>query len=559
MLRSLYLLGIVIATLLLVPLLSVGSSIFVADQGAWAHISKTILPGLVTNSLMLALGVAIGVALIGTATAWLTANHDFPGRKLLEWMLILPLAIPAYVLAYAYTDVLQYAGPVQAFLRESFGWQNKQDYWFPEIRSLGGAAAMLTLALYPYVYVLARVAFLEQSTTLNEAARNMGLRPLSVLVRVSLPLARPAIAAGVALALMETLADYGTVSYFGVPTFTTGIFNAWFSQGDRIAAARLAVILIGFVVLVMLLEHWARRRARFHQSAGRRHIRLPLNGTKAWLATLLCALPIAVGFAIPALILLKLALTEGDVQFGARFIKLAANSFGIAAITAMIAVSLALMLAYLARSSGKRIQAWLNRLVGLGYAVPGTVIAVGVLIPLIALDHFLVDSIATIFGVKTELLLTGGFLVLIYAYLIRFLAVALQSVEAGLAKITPGMDDAARSLGSTPFEVMRDVHMPLLRTSMITAGLLVFVDVMKELPATLVMRPFNFDTLAVQTYHLAMDERLAEASTAALAIVAVGLIPLIMASRAITKPQHDDVQPMLMPPATLLPQSGNKS
>ena len=333
MLRSLYLLGIVIATLLLVPLLSVGSSIFVADQGTWAHISKTILPGLVANSLMLALGVAIGVALVGTATAWLTANHDFPGRKLLEWILILPLAIPAYVLAYAYTDVLQYAGPVQAFLRESFGWQNKQDYWFPEIRSLGGAAAMLTLALYPYVYVLARVAFLEQSTTLTEAARNMGLRPLSVFVRVSLPLARPAIAAGVALALMETLADYGTVSYFGVPTFTTGIFNAWFSQGDRIAAAKLAVILIGFVIVVMLLEHWARRRARFHQSAGRRHVRLPLNGTKAWLATLLCALPIAVGFAIPALILLKLALTEGDVQFGARFIKLAANSFGIAAIT----------------------------------------------------------------------------------------------------------------------------------------------------------------------------------------------------------------------------------
>ena len=559
MLRSLYLLGIVIATLLLVPLLSVGSSIFVADQGTWAHISKTILPGLVANSLMLALGVAIGVAVIGTATAWLTANHDFPGRKLLEWILILPLAIPAYVLAYAYTDVLQYAGPVQALLRESFGWQNKQDYWFPEIRSLGGAVAMLTLALYPYVYVLTRVAFLEQSTTLTEAARNMGLRPLSVFVRVSLPLARPAIAAGVALALMETLADYGTVSYFGVPTFTTGIFNAWFSQGDRIAAAKLAVILIGFVIVVMLLEHWARRRARFHQSAGRRHIRVPLNGTKAWLATLLCALPIAVGFAIPALILLKLALTEGDVQFGARFIKLAVNSFGIAAITALIAVSLALMLAYLARSSGKRIQAWLNRLVGLGYAVPGTVIAVGVLIPLIALDHFLVDSIATIFGFKTGLLLTGGFLVLIYAYLIRFLAVALQSVEAGLAKITPGMDDAARSLGSTPFEVMRDVHMPLLRTSMITAGLLVFVDVMKELPATLVMRPFNFDTLAVQTYHLAMDERLAEASTAALVIVAVGLIPLIMASRAITKPQHDDVQPNLMPPATLLPQSASKS
>jgi len=554
LIRSLHLWGIIVAVLLLVPLLSVGSSVFVADQGAWAHISSTVLPGLVANSLMLALAVAAGVAAVGTCSAWLTANHEFPGRKLLEWTLILPLAIPAYVMAYAYTDVLQYAGPVQTFLRDSFGWQGKQDYWFPEIRSLGGAAVMLTLALYPYVYVLARVAFLEQSTSLNEAARSMGLGPLSVFVRVSLPLARPAIAAGVALALMETLADYGTVSYFGVPTFTTGIFNAWFSQGDRIAAAKLAVVLMGFVIFLMLIEHWARHRARFHQSTSRRHVRLSLNGWRAWFATLLCALPIAVGFAIPTLILLKLALTEGDVQFGARFVKLSVNSFGVAALTAIIAVSTALLLAYLARSSGRRVQAWLNRLVGLGYAVPGTVIAVGVLIPLIALDHFLADSISTIFGVNTGLLLTGGIMVLIYAYLIRFLAVALQSVEAGLSKITPSMDDAARSLGSTPLEVLREVHMPLLRTSLITAGLLVFVDVMKELPATLVMRPFNFDTLAVQTYNLAMDERLAEASTAALVIVAVGFIPLVLASRAITKSQ-DDAATILTPAAKLATQS----
>ena len=552
--RSLHLLGLAVAMLLLVPLLSVGSSVFVADHGVWAHIGNTVLPGLVANSLMLALGVAIGVAVIGTYAAWLTANHEFPGRKLLEWAMILPLAIPAYVMAYAYTDVLQYAGPVQSFLRESFGWQFKQDYWFPEIRSLGGAAAMLTLALYPYVYVLARVAFLEQSTTLNEAARNLGLGPINIFLRISLPLARPAIAAGVALALMETLADYGTVSYFGVPTFTTGIFNAWFSQGDRFAAGKLAVILMGFITVVMLLEHWARRRARFHQSAGRKRVRQSLAGTNAWLAMLLCTLPIIVGFLIPTFILLKLALTEGDVQFGARFIKLSANSFGVAAITALIAVSTAMVLAYVARSSRGQIQAWLNRLVGLGYAVPGTVIAVGVLIPMIALDHFIVDSISTVFGVKSGLLLTGGFLMLIYAYLIRFLAVALQSVEAGLGKITPRMDDAARSLGATPFEVMRELHMPLLRTSLITAGLLVFVDVMKELPATLVMRPFNFDTLAVQTYNLAMDERLAEASTAALVIVAVGLIPLVMASRAITKP-HEDAAAILvpLPPQTTKP------
>ena len=537
--RSLHLLGIAVAGLLLVPLLSVFSSVFVADQGAWAHISSTVLPGLIANSLLLALAVAFGVAVVGSYTAWISANLEFPGRKVLEWALILPLAVPAYVMAYAYTDVLQYAGPVQGLLRETFGWQVKRDYWFPEIRSLTGAATMLTLALYPYVYVLARVAFLEQSTTLTEAARNLGLKPINIFLRISLPLARPAIAAGVALALMETLADYGTVSYFGVATFTTGIFNAWFSQGDRFAAGKLAVILMGFVIVVMLLEHWARRRARFHQGTGQRHARAKLSGVKAWLATLLCVLPIAVGFAIPTLILLKLALTDGDVQFGARFIRLAVNSFGVAAVTALIAVSVALMLAYVARSSGKRMQAWLNRLVGLGYAVPGTVIAVGVLIPMIAFDHFLVDGIASLFGFKTGLLLTGGMLVLVYAYLIRFLAVALQSIEAGLSKITPTMDDAARSLGATPFEVLTQLHVPLLRTSLITAGLLVFVDVMKELPATLVMRPFNFDTLAVQTYNLAMDERLSEASTAALVIVLVGLIPLILASRAITKPRND--------------------
>ncbi|MEQ1517277.1 MAG: iron ABC transporter permease [Usitatibacteraceae bacterium] len=544
--RSPGMLGAIVALLFLVPLLSVGSSVLVADQGAWTHISHTILPGLAANSVLLALGVAIGVSSVGTGAAWLTTNYEFPGRRLLEWTLILPLAMPAYVMAYAYTDVLQYAGPLQGLLRETFGWEAKSDYWFPEIRSLGGAVVMLTLALYPYVYVLARVAFLEQSNTLTEAARNMGLSPRSLFLRVSLPLARPAIAAGVALALMETLADYGTVSYFGVQTFTTGIFNAWFSQGDRIAAARLAVILLGFVVLIMLLEHWARRRARFHQTVGQRRVRPRLRRGKSWLTTFLCALPIAVGFAIPTLILLKLALTEGDVQFGARFIRLSVNSFGVASITAFIAVSTALALAYVARSSGLRIQAWLNRLVGLGYAVPGTVIAVGVLIPLIALDHFLADTISSLFAVKTGLLLTGGFIALIYAYLIRFLAVALQSVEAGMSKITPSMDDAARSLGSTPMQVMLELHMPLLRTSLITAGLLVFVDVMKELPATLVMRPFNFDTLAVQTYNLAMDERLAEASTAALVIVAVGLIPLIVASRAITKSTRADV-PQLSP------------
>ena len=529
--------GIAVAGLLIAPLVSVIGNAVSPDNGAWAHIASTILPGLVIDSLLLALLVAVGVAILGTVCAWLTANHEFPGRAAFEWMLILPLAMPAYVAAYAYTDLLQYAGPVQSGMREAFGWQFKSDYWFPEIRSLGGAATMLAFVLYPYVYVLARVAFLEQAASMAEAGRTFGYGRLGIFWRVSLPLARPAIAAGMALTLMETLADYGTVSYFGVSTFTTGIFNAWFSQGDRASAGKLAVILMLFVAAVVLLEHAARNRSRFFQG-GHRHERAPLTGLHKWLASAFCALPLLVGFAVPTLLLLRLAVADGDPAFGARFLQLAANSFGVAAVTAFLAVGLGLLLAYSARLSASRLNRGVNRLAGLGYAIPGTVIAVGVLIPVAQLDHALIALLEKITGNQLPLLLTGSVIALVYAYLIRFLGVALQSVDAGLTKITPSMDDAARSLGAGVGSVALRVHVPLLKGSLVTASLLVFVDVMKELPATLVMRPFNFDTLAVQAYTLAMDERLTEASTASLAIVAVGLIPVILASRAITRPQR---------------------
>jgi iron(III) transport system permease protein len=439
-------------------------------------------------------------------------------------------------MAYTYTDILQYAGPLQGFMRESFGWQSKADYWFPEIRSLQGAAVMLTFVLYPYVYVLARVAFLEQSNSLSEAGRTFGYGGIGIFWRISLPLARPAIAAGTTLALMETLADYGTVSYFGLPTFTTGIFNAWFSQGDRISASKLAVILMTFVAVVMGIEHAARRRSRFYQVGGLQYARTALHGMPGWMAAAACAVPIVIGFAFPALILLKLAITDGDSTFGKRFIELAGNSFSVAAITSLIAVGVALLLAYGARLSNSRGSHAVNRVAGLGYAIPGTVIAVGVLIPVAYFDRGLTDLLEKLSGNAVPLLLTGSAIVLVYAYLIRFLGIALQSVDAGLAKITPSMDDAARSLGAGAAEVALRVHVPLLRSSFITAALLVFVDVMKELPATLVLRPFNFDTLAVQAYNLAMDERLAEASTASLAIVVVGLIPVLLASRSITRP-----------------------
>ncbi|MEN9475007.1 MAG: hypothetical protein RIS48_1727 [Pseudomonadota bacterium] len=458
-------LSLLVAALAALPVASIAFYLLAGGTGAtWQHLVDTVLADYILNSLRLCLGVAAGVILFGVSTAWLTAMHDFPGRRVFEWALVLPMAMPAYVLAYLYTDWLQFVGPVQTALREAFGWR-RSDYWFPDVRSLGGAAAMFTLVLYPYVYLLARNAFLERSSGMLEAARTLGQGPWQVFWRISLPLARPAIAAGVALVLMETLADYGTVAYFGVDTFTTGIYRAWFSLGDRTAAAQLATLLLGFVVLLLLIERHSRGRASYHNTTGRNRP-MPgqrLQGGRTWLAR------------------------------------------------------------------------GLNRLVGLGYAVPGSVIAVGVLIPVTRLDHWLAAGWQQLFGHNPGLLLTGGIAALVYAYLVRFLSAALQTVEGSLGKITPSMDDAARSLGSGQFAVLRRVHLPILRGSLFTAGLLVFVDVMKELPATLVMRPFNFDTLATQTYNLASDERLAEASSAALAIVVVGLLPLILLSRQIAR------------------------
>jgi iron(III) transport system permease protein len=528
-------LSLAIAAVLAAPLLVVAANLFQPGGEAWGHLSATVLPAYARNSLLLVAMVAVGTVAVGVTCAWLVTGCDFPGRHVLEWALVLPLAVPAYVSAYAYTDLLQFSGPVQSALRSAFGW-SAADYWFPDIRSLGGAGVMFVAVLYPYVYLLARAAFLEQSPSLAEAGRTLGLTPWRAFFRVNLPLARPAIAAGAALACMETLADYGTVSYFGVQTFTTGIFRAWLSMGEPVSAARLALILLAFVAALLAVEQVARRRARFHESAPpRRRGRARLGPAASAAAFTACALPLALGFAIPAGILGHLALTGGDPQFGARFVRLAANSFGVSAVTAALAVSVAVVMAYGARLSRSPLARAANRLAGLGYAIPGAVIAIGVLIPAARIDNLLADALAASLGVTTGLLLTGSIAALVYAYLIRFLAVALQTVEAGLAKITPSMEDAARSLGYGPAQTLARVHAPMMRSSLVTAALLVFVDVMKELPATFVMRPFDFDTLAVQAFNLASDERLAEASTASLAIVAVGLLPLLVASRRMVR------------------------
>lgn len=529
--------AVVVAVLIAVPVLSVFSNVLVGGTSdTWSHMAQTVLPEFIRNTVILCIGVGLGVSSIGITAAWLTTMLDFPGRRFFEWALVLPLAVPAYVMAYAYTDFLQFVGPVQTWLRETFGWR-AGDYWFPDVRSVGGAVAMFMFVLYPYVYLLARTAFLERASGMLEAGRSLGLGPWRCFFQVSLPLARPALVAGTALALMETLADYGTVAYFGVQTFTTGIYRAWFSLGDRTAAAQLSALLLGFVVLVLVLEHASRGRARFGNTSRQQGApaRIRLSGPRAWLATFACLMPLLLGFLLPGGLLLNMAWLVGDAQFGPRFVTLARNSFVLASVTAVLAVLLAVTLAYAARLSRSYAPRVVNRVVGLGYAVPGSVIAVGVLIPVTRLDNYIAASWEGLFGVNPGLVLTGGIAALVYAYLTRFLAIALHTVESSLGKITPSMDDASRSLGLGKLATLGRVHVPILRGSLLTAGLLVFVDVMKELPATLVMRPFNFDTLATQAHTLAADERLAEASTAALTIVAVGLIPMFLLSRQIVR------------------------
>ena len=521
------------AALILLPILAVVATVFGPAGETWAHLARTTLGHYVANTALLMAGVAAGVLSIGVLSAWLVTAYRFPGHGILQWALVLPLAMPAYVMAYAYTDWLQFTGPVQGLLRAATGWQARE-YWFPEIRSIPGAAAILALALYPYVYLLARTAFLDVSRSVLEAARLAGLSAWGGFWRVALPIARPAIAAGAALALMEALADFGTVSYFALEVFTTGIFKAWMSMGDSVAAGQLSVCLLAFVALVLVIERASRGRAAYASALGKRAPPQALSGAPAALACAACAVPVLLGFLLPAGLLLQLAWSDPAARLGPRLLALIGNSFALAGIAATAGVLIATAMAYAARLSRGRMTnlvGWANRAAALGYAIPGAVIAVGVLVPLGRLDNWLAGGIESAFGVKPGLLLTGTIVALVYAYLVRFLAVALQTMEAGLAKVTPRMDDAARSLGATPAGMLARVHAPLLASSLAGAALLLFVDVMKELPATFALRPFNFDTLAIEAYNLARDERLSEAAVPSLVLVALGLAPLLYVSK----------------------------
>ena len=535
---------VAVAALVAVPVLVVAVHVLVPAGEVWRHLVDTVLWRYVSNTLWLAVGVGVGTLVIGTGTAWLCSMCRFPGRGLFEWALLLPLAVPTYAIAFTYAGLFEFAGPVQTGLREMFGW-GRDDYWFPAPRSLGGAIVVMSLVLYPYVYLLARAAFLGQSVCALEIGRTLGRGPWRSFTDIALPLARPALAGGVALALMEALGDFGTVQYYGVDTFTTGIYRTWFALGDVGAAAQLSAVLLLFVGAVIALEQWSRGQARFHHTSAR-YRPLPayrLAGARGALAALACLAPVALGFAVPAAQLLAWTVQTWAESLDVRFLVLARNSLLLAAGTALLAVVVATAVAYAVRLGAGPVGRAAARAAGLGYAVPGSVIAVGVLVPFAWLDNS-IDALARdVLGVSTGLLLTGGVAALVFAYLVRFLAVALNAVNAALAKVTPSMDAAARTLGRSPGGVLWQVHVPIIRAGLLSAGLLAFVDVLKELPATLIMRPFNFNTLAVRAWELASDELLAQSASAALAIVAVGVLPVILLSRAIARARPGSAPP----------------
>ncbi|MEM8794943.1 MAG: iron ABC transporter permease [Pseudomonadota bacterium] len=524
------------AALCVLPMLAVAIAAAFASTDTLTHLADTVLLRYTLTTLTLMVLVAVGTAVIGTGTAWLVTMTRFPGSRVFEVCLVLPFAFPAYVLGYAYTDFLDHPGAVQTALRDITGW-GPRDYWFPEIRSVGGAALMLILVLYPYVYLLARSAFVRESATTSQAARTLGCNAWQAFFRVSLPIARPAIAGGVLLAVMETIADFGTVSYFGIQTFATGIYTSWFSFADRGGAAQLAMCLLGFALMLIVLERLQRGRAQNYDT-GKKFIWLDpveLTGASKWLAFAFCLFPVILGFVLPFFLLFEMSLGSEQNLFSERYYGFIINSLILASTAAFVTVIAAVMLASYQRFEPGVLSNNASYLARIGYAVPGGVIAVGLLVPFAQIDHWIDAFAERWFGISTGLLFTGTITLLVMAYMVRFMAAAFKTYNGGLATVNPNFDLAARAMGKGPFGLLRHIHLPLLRASVLTAMLIVFVDVMKELPATLIMRPFNFDTLAVQAHRLAADERLEGAAVPSLVIVMIGLLPVILLCRNLAR------------------------
>ena len=517
------------------PFVTLITQMFAADaSGLWMHYASTVLPTYVGNSVVLGASVALIASIIGVACAWQIERYRFPWRNFLSWALLLPMAMPAYVAAYALTDYFQFSGPPQTLLRATFGWV-KGDYWFPELVSLPGAITVFSLTLYPYVYLLARTAFAERGSELFEAARTLGLNARAAWWRAALPVARPAIAGGALLVLMETLADFGTVSYFGVETLTTGIYRAWQNMGDLVAAAQLAALLLTTVIILVWLERRNRSRARYANTRARHvssaGIGQPLSPTAAWTRTMVCMSPVVIGFVLPALLLLRLLEREWVAVSVAAVLKWTVNSVLVGGLAALVVVSLSLLLHARARLLRERWALRVERLLSFGYAVPGAVLAIGVLLPLAWLDNQIIDLSKRLWGSNPGLLLTGSVLALVYASSIRFYGVASSSISAAYSRLPLHLDDSARVLGVSGWNAFARVHWPALKRSMIAATLLVFIDTLKELPATLTLRPFNFDTLATQTYNLVKDERLGEAALPSLLILLASLPAVALLAR----------------------------
>ena len=536
--RLLSLAALVTGLALALPVITIILLALTPTENVWPHLIGTVLPGYVLRTVLLMAGVGVITFVVGTAVAWLVTMCRFPLRPLFLWASLLPLAMPGYIVAYAYVDFLSYSGPLQTWLRGLFGWKSPADYWFPEIRSLGGAIVVLSMVLYPYVFLTARASFIRQPATQLEVARALGRSPWGAFRAVALPLARPGIAVGVSLALMECLNDIGAAGFFGVRTLTLGVYTTWLSQGNLGGAAQISAVMLLFIFLLVWFERSARRKQSFVLPAQRprQPDRIRLNGWQRVLAVLVCGLPIVIGFVIPALVLLNFAATRWADALSPAYLDAVYHSLLLAALAAAIAVALGLVLGYANRAMQQGFTTRVIRLAALGYAIPGTVLGIGVLIPLAGFDNALDGFLRAQFGISTGLLLSGTIAAIVFAYVVRFLAVSFGAIESGLQKVTPNVAAAARTLGRGPISAFFEVHLPLLRPALVSAALLVFVDCMKELPATLILRPFDFETLATTVFMLASLDQLEESALPALTIVAVGLLPVILLSRTLHEP-----------------------
>ena len=524
-----------LAAVMALPLATVAVLSLTAPANVWPQLVRTVLPATLLDTAILLAGVAVLTLAFGACTAWLVTMCRFPGRALLDRLLVLPLAMPTYIVAYAYVELTDYAGPYQGWLRFAFGWTSARDYWFPDVRSMGGAILVLSAALYPYVYLSARASFVQQSVCVLEVARTLGRTSMGVFWSVALPLARPALAGGVALAAMECLNDLGAVQYLGVRTLSVSIYTAWLQQSSLGGAAQIAMVAVAVVLALLMAERALRGHGRFHHSTGR-YRAIPFTDLEGWrgaAAAAFCALPVVLGFVAPFALLLTQAATHVSEALEPDFWSAARNSVGVATAGAVVTVALGLLLAYARRVAPNLLVRATVRGAGLGYALPGTVLALGLIIPLAAFDNRLDALLRASLGISSGLLLSGSLFVLVLAYSVRFLTVALSALEAGFERLSPNLDAAARALGETALSALWRVHIPLLAPALGAAALLVFVDGMKELPATLLMRPFNFETLATHVYSYAGLEQFENATPGALAIVLVGLVPVLLLHQAV--------------------------